>query len=314
MIGQKMCDELLDGCMTDYKNYIGGCYKGFHITIDFRKPVYIVYINATPSNEAGKAMLESFLVGHKSNVKYISKTESKEHTVKLRIVEPKPKKNLSKVLNDAIKPVITELLNCKYHSGCINCGENADNLSCYEIYGFHHYICDDCVPEVESNLQARQQDILSTKSNVALGTTGAIVGGLLGALVWIFMYNTKSFTDFYWLAGYVLVLFAFQGYEKLGGHIDKKGFFISLGVVLVMPFIANHFAWIWSAFDLQKVRGYSLGQYLFFRDILRDYKMTHGYFIDLAIGYGATALLGTRYVYRMFKKSIGSYTYKKMDK
>ena len=205
MINKKMCEKILDGTLTNYRDYLAGEYKGFYITIDYRKPVYIVYIHATPTNDAGKAMMESFLEQHRSNMRYLSKFESKDHTVKLRIVDPKPKKTLPQVFNDTIHPVIIELLNCKYRSGCINCGSNENNLECYDIYGYHHYICDECIPKVKGDLDQKQQEKLDMKGNTVPGTIGAIFGGLIGCGLWIAAYNSEMFAAFPWIAGFAIV-------------------------------------------------------------------------------------------------------------
>ena len=85
MISNKMNEQVLDGALSYHKKYLAGAYKGFYITIDYRPPVYIVYIHATFHNPAGKAQFESFLEEHEQTAQYLSKAEVKEHTIKLRI-------------------------------------------------------------------------------------------------------------------------------------------------------------------------------------------------------------------------------------
>lgn len=309
MISKKMCEQILDNSLTAYKKYMDGIYKGFRIIIDPRYQYYVVYIHATPSNDTGKALFEPFLEQHQKNMKYLTKAEVKEHYVKLKISNPKPRKTLPDVLNRIIDPILSQLLNCKYRTGCINCGDTKKQLECYEIYGYHHYLCDTCIQEIEASFQEKQQEIKSQKGKVVTGLVGAILGALLGVIAWVVLYNYEFFA---WLAGYIIVMCAFKGYKMFGKYLDKKGVIISLIVIVAMVFLANHLSWAWTFFDSVKIKGYSNMEYFFVGKILKDYGMTTNYFIDLATGYCFTLLLGLSTIIKTFKGSIGSYSIKKM--
>jgi len=310
MISKKLNEQVLDGALTYHKNYLAGSYKGYYITIDYRKPVYIVYIHATFYNLSGKAQFESFIKEYEKTAPNVSKAEEKQHTVKLRIIEPKQKKLTPSVLNDAINPVIRQLLGCKYDTGCINCGDNDVTIDCYEISGFHHYLCKDCVAEIEQEFKDKQIELKEIVSNPVLGTIGAVCGSLIGVIAWVMLSANNLFA---WIAGLAIMYLAFKGYEMLGTRIDKKGFVISTVVTCLMIFLGNHLAWAWAVLDTAKLQGYSIGEILVLVKILKTSNAITSYLLELLVGYVLTYTIGFRIVKATYRKSIGSYCLKKMN-
>ena len=310
MISKKMNEQVLGGVLSYHKNYLAGTYKGYYITIDYKQPVYIVYIHATFDNLAGKAQFESFLKEYEQTTRYLSKAEAKQHTIKLRIIEAKPKKLAPSVLNDTIEPVIRQLLGCKYDTGCINCGDNDGEIDCYEVSSYHHYLCTECVAEIEQEFKDKQIELNEITSNPFLGTIGAIFAGLIGVVAWVMLSTNNLFAS---LAGIAILFLAYKGYEMLGIRIDKKGFVISTIVTGIMIFLGNHLAWAWAAMDAAKLQGYSIGEILLFWKIMRATNLTTNYLIDLIAGYAITYALGFRIIKATYRKSIGSYCLRKMN-
>lgn len=307
-MNKKMCAGLLDGSLTHYKTYLAGNYKGYHITIDYKTSVYIVYIHATCDSESGKAQFDSFLKEHEGSTQYLSKAELKEHYVKLRIIDPKQKKIVTSVLNDTISPIITRLLGCKFVSGCIQCGDSKKELSCYEISGYHHYLCEDCIEKIEQDFKDKQVQLKEEKSNYALGTLGSFLGSLIGLVGWVVLFSNNLFA---WIAGLVIIIFSYKGYETLGKRLDKKGFIISSCIIAVMIFLSNHVAWAWSILDAAKLEGYSISEILLLWKILNHTQGTVHYAMDLVIGYILSFVLGFKVIRSNYDSSVGNYSIKK---
>ncbi len=308
MISRKMNEQVLDGALRYHKKYLDGPYKGYYITIDYKPPVYIVYIHATFYNLPGKARLEAFLKEHESTTQYLSKAEAKQHTIKLRIIEPSQKKWIPNAINDSINPVIQQLLACKYQTGCINCGDNDVKLDCYDVSTYHHYLCEECVVEIEQEFKDKQIKLKEQLSDPIPGTLGAIGGGLIGVILWVILY---SYNLFAWIAGLAIMICVYKGYRKLGSRIDKKGFLISNIIICVMIFLANHFAWAWNALDAAKSAGYSVGEIVLLWDVLSEFSVTARYIFDLVIGFGLSFILGFKIIKKTYKESIGVYSLKK---
>ncbi|MDO5401583.1 MAG: hypothetical protein Q4F17_11535 [Eubacteriales bacterium] len=72
--------------------------------------------------------------------------------------------------------------------------------------------------------------------NVLAGVVGAFLGSLLGAAS-IVIFDQLGFVAA--LSGLILAVCTLKGYELLGGTLTKKGIFISLVLMLVIPYFAN---------------------------------------------------------------------------
>lgn len=152
MISKKISRQILDGTLVKRKNYLFGSYKGYYMTIDCKPHVYIVYIHATFDTLSGQMQLQAFLKDHEKKMQYLSRAEDIGHAIKLRIVRPNCKKIIASVLTDAIEPVIEQLLENEYDTGCIGCGDNDGKMDCYEICGFHYYVCESCIRQSQYEL------------------------------------------------------------------------------------------------------------------------------------------------------------------
>lgn len=151
MISKKMNEQILGGSLIHQKNYLAGLYKGYYITIDDRKSVYIVFIHATFDDWKKKFEFESFIESYKKTAPHVSKAEAKDHAIKLRIVKPQEQELTPSVLNETIEPIISKLLDCGYETGCIDCGDNEVKIDCYNISGYYQFLCEHCVAGISEN-------------------------------------------------------------------------------------------------------------------------------------------------------------------
>jgi len=310
MINKKICEEILDGSLTAYKNFAAGFYKAYYITIDYKAPIYIVYIHATYDNDAGKAMFESFLKQHRDSMQYLSKVETKDHTVKLRIVRPNKKKLIASVLDETINPVISQLLACKYVTGCINCGVDDIELDCYAISGYHHYLCEQCIEEIEEDFKIKQKNWNEKPVNHIAGTIGALVFSLVGIILWAILQSNGLYG---WLAGIVTIFISFKGYEMFGGRLDKKGFITSLIISGIVIILSNHIAWAWTLSDIGLKAGYSYKDIFLSKKLFSLIGYTFKYFESLILGFAVSFALGYKMIKSKYRTSIGGYSIKKIQ-
>lgn len=309
MIKEKIRAQILNGSLTDYKKYLAGCYRGYYIVVNFRSPHYIVDIHATTPNEEAFSQLQTFLTQHQKSVKLLAKAEMKNHSILLSVATPNLAKNLPKVLNDVIEPLLTQLINIGCTSGCGNCGDTDAQLSQYEVNGLHYYICDACAKRIEESLQENQQNKKAMKSQFVPGLVGAFLGSLIGAVLWVLIYKLGYIAG---LAGAVTAICAFKGYEMFGKHLDKKGVFSSIVIAILVIFFANRIAWCWEAYDALKGYGYTFSDiYRSLSEIIEASELTASYYGDLIMGYILTLVCSLGTIIRTYKNSVGSYTIKK---
>jgi len=312
MMKEKLRSQILGGALQDYKKHLAGSYRGFYITVDFISPQYIVRINASSPNDEGNAALKAFAEQQKTANKHLNNVAIYDHAIVLSIRMPNLAKNIPSTLNGIIEPIINYLINGIYSSGCENCGNALEQISCYEINGQHHYICEACVGDVQGSLQEQQDITMSQKSNLLPGLVGAFLGSLIGCILWVVIYRLGYIAG---LAGAVTGICAMKGYEMLGKHLDKKGVIGSVIIMIVMIFFANKIAWAWEAYSALEEYGYTFTDcFRALGEILKTSELTASYYGDLAIGYVLTLVASYRNIVSAFRTSTGSYTFKKADK
>lgn len=311
MINEKLRSKILDGALQDYKRHLAGYYKGFYITVDFVSPQYVIRINASSPNDAGNISLKTLVEQQKAGNKHLNKVDVYSHTIVLSVKTPNLAKNLPNVINDTVEPIIN-MINGAYSSGCENCGDTLEQIECYEINGQHHFICENCVSEIQGALQNQQDITKSQKSNLVAGLVGAFLGALIGCALWILIYKLGYIVG---LAGAVTSICALKGYEMFGKHLDKKGVICSILIIVIMIFFANKFAWAWEAYDALSEYGYRFSDcFRGLSEILKASELTGSYYADLGIGYLLTLLASYKNIINAFKASTGNYTIKKATK
>lgn len=152
--------------------------------------------------------------------------------------------------------------------------------------------------EVDTDLDS------NVKSNVALGIIGAILGATLGGVIWILIGMVGFVAG---IAGYLMMLFAIQGYRRFSGRLDKKGQIISLIIALLMIFIANY-----SSYALEYFKYYYEGNYTF-QNLISSFANMSGFLTttglwgdfvrDLVVGYLLSIWAGFRIIRSVFSNN-----------
>jgi len=140
-------------------------------------------------------------------------------------------------------------------------------------------------------------------TNVLLGTIGAILGALLGGIIWICIGNLGFVAG---LAGFAMMFFSIKGYGLFSGHLDKKGQIISLITTFIMIFLANY-----TLYALQYCKIFYDGNYTI-NTILNSFKNLSSYLFiagswdsfmkDLLIGYGLSIWCGFGLIKSIFSR------------
>lgn len=311
MFNKKICKEILGGCLTDYKKYLSGYYKGFYIMLELIGNRYLITINASSANDPDNQNLKAYLEKHKESIKQLTDITVYPHHVKLYYTAPALIKKMPVTVNTIVEPIINYLIAGRYTSGCQTCGTTTEQISCYEVNGTHHYICNSCSQTIEESLRNQQQDILLKKSNLLGGLVGALLGSLIGCVLWVVIYNLGYIAG---IAGAVTGICAMKGYEMLGGSLDKKGVIGSVVIMIIMIFFANKTAWAWDAYSVYK--DYGITFFECFRgigELITESDLTAVYYGNLAAGYLLTALASFGTIKSALKESTGSYSVKKVN-
>ena len=313
MLSKKLCRQLLDGNMTDHNKYISGTCKGFYVTIDLMpNGMYSFQISAHSENEPENAALRDFIESRKSVTKQIQSVEVYNNSITIVLTRTFLAKKIPAHLNEAIMPIIDFLAYNNYVSGCMQCGTQHAQVDCYDINSKHFYLCNECVNKVEGTLLDKKQEILANKSKFVQGIVGALLGSMLGCVVYFLIWQLGYIAA---VAGLITAVCAFKGYEMLGGVVDKKGVIVCVVVIIFAVYFGNQLVWAYDAFSAFKDLGYSVSFFDCFRSlrgIIAENDLTGQYYANLAIAYVMTILGSFRSVVNAFKSSTGSYKVKKM--
>ena len=155
-------------------------------------------------------------------------------------------------------------------------------------------------------LHKEPQDIASAqKSHVGLGVLGAVLGCLLGAVIWSYIMGQGYITVF---GGMIMILLSFGGYKLFSWNMGTDGMAASVGMnVLALPF-ATYGGFIWYLSNSRIISGY---RGLSFAEkwqqtwgMLREYEIMGAFFKCIGNGYlfMVIAAIGVYYLLRRFEK------------
>lgn len=123
--------------------------------------------------------------------------------------------------------------------------------------------------------------------NIVTGIVGAFLGILIGVVLWVIVYQLGYIAG---IAGFVMMICAFKGFELLGGRINIPGAVICIIMVLVAVYFAHNISIAFSV--MTEVEGYSFSMAYRYIPALRKVssEFNSAYFHDLIIGYVLTVI------------------------
>ena len=313
MFRNKDLNQLLGGCLTDFKTYARGTYRGFQIIFDLRAvnnaQIFFVTINASAPGLEALSALASFLESQKAGSKHFHGFSCYEHFIELELTSPAMPKKIPAIFNGIIDPVVQYITMQSFTPGCQNCGDSTMPLDCYQINNAHQMLCENCSREVEARLEDNKAAVKSQKSSLIPGLVGALLGALIGAAVWIGIYKLGYIAG---IAGAITVICAMKGYEMFGRALDVKGVIISVLISVVMIYFANNISWAWDVYDELKPYGYSFTDtYRGLHDIIVKAEALPYFYRDIGIGYFLTLICSVVTIINALRNSSGSYKMKK---
>ena len=311
MLSKKQCAVFLDGALQDHKAYVSGIYKDYPIVCyeTNSRSIQIINIPASSVNDPEGNGLKSFLNGLLPLYKQFKTAEADGHSVTLTFVVEFPKKFVE-IAGDIVTRVVGFLEQNGYTAGCSHCG-NMTGAELYQLNDSYLWLCPDCAAEYNRELEGQKIDTKAQRSNLVPGLVGAVLGALIGAALYVVIYQLGYIAG---ICGLVMAILALKFYEKLGGCLDLKGVIASIAVVLIMVFVANKFAWAFSAYSALKEEGASFFDcYRNLNSIIELSELKRSYISELAVAYLISVVGCLRSFINAIKGSTGSFSFKKLD-
>lgn len=313
MFSKKVCSQLLDGSLTDRKTYVSGRWRGFYVTLNaVGKQLYSVKISAYQSSDPGNAALGRFLEARKNVNKQIDSYNIYNYSINIFLTRPPLVKNFPAHFNEALMPVFNYLATNGYVSGCYECGTQNAQIDCYNVNDEHLYICGNCAQKIQGSLESNKQALLAQKSKLLPGIVGALLGALVGIVVYFVLWQIDIIAA---LSGLVTAFCAFWGYRKLGSALDKKGIAVCVVIILLAAFLSVRLSWAYDVYSVLREDGVSFSYC--FENIEEinsfDSDLEDNYNYNTIMSLGMTALGSVGFIVKEFKSNTGSYKVKKMN-
>ncbi|MDD6490260.1 MAG: hypothetical protein PUG48_10730 [Clostridia bacterium] len=210
----------------------------FMVKIDTPSKTYIVSASCCPQDENGAVTLNSYLQQFSADrKKTVNMANYSNNTISIVY-----KMGMSTDITANVKEATDAIMYFVAQSSCIPvcnaCGQQVAT-DFYSVRGNVHCLCPNCFNRVQSTMLQQANAESQTSVNYPLGILGAVLGGLVGAVLWvIFSMMGKVVVAAGLVAGFLGVLL----FEKLGKKLTLPGLFISLGISLVMLLIGMYFA------------------------------------------------------------------------
>ena len=136
-----------------------------------------------------------------------------------------------------------------------------------------------------ANTYAAQGGLVEKPVNMVTGIVGAFIGVLIGVVLWVIIYQMGFIAG---IAGFVMMICAFKGFELLGGRINIVGAIICIAFVLIAVYFGHNISVAISIMQEMDGVGFSAAYKSIpeFRKLVSEFDKA--YLHDLLFGYGLT--------------------------
>ncbi|MDO4944835.1 MAG: hypothetical protein Q4E74_06510 [Ruminococcus sp.] len=136
-----------------------------------------------------------------------------------------------------------------------------------------------------------------SNENKVLGAVGAVIGAVLGIVVWCLIGKLGYIS---WIGGFAISVLTLGGYMLLGKDVSKFGLILSVVIMIVSVYFATRLNWAISlqeAFDEEL--GYDMSLWDCFSNIMKWVRLadsTARFYLDLGLGYLLTFAAGFSFI------------------
>lgn len=308
MLNKKLRSELLGGAFTDGGTFMKGCYRGYYMVLDtIRQQNGTVggqrlTIGAFREDDPENTSLKAFLGELRQRHSEIKALAAENAHISISFLAYSNKK-LVEQLNGCVDELVDYMIREGYRSGCFDCGrETAD---CYDINGYHFWLCPDCFGTVQQEITDRADQIRLQKSNLLKGAVGALLGTLVGVGLYVGIYQLGYISA---LVGLVMAILTFWLYEKMGGALDVKGVLVCVVMMVFGVIMANRLVWTLEFYNYFKTE-YQVTFGMIYQDLkelITENELTADYYRELVSAFLFTALGSVGSIISAVKKSKGT--------
>ena len=291
---------------------ICGKYQGYSILIRSlqRQGLCHITMSAKVPGENVGDVLTPTLQRYAASRPEIQFTSYKGHVISIGI------KNTAKITAENVIKISNELVTLLRTNGMINCCQTCgseEDVGIYTVFGEHAILCPTCFERSKSELALAQNAIHTKKTNYAFGIVGALLGSLLGVLIWVI---AAQFGKIVGISGIVFIVGSLYGFKKLGGKLNIAGLIISALISVAMLLFAEYLTFAIEIFQQYK-NEYDITFLDAFRavaDFLEDEEVYRVLLHDVVIGLLFLVAGGVTSAISIFKNENLKYKMERLDR
>lgn len=202
----------------------------FKITNDPSAKTYTVTAACCPQDEQGAVALNGYLQQFSADrKKTVNMATYRDNTITI-VYKSTLSSDITSIAKEAIDAITYFMSQCGCIPVCSVCGQQTAT-DFYVVRGTVQSLCPNCFNRVQGGMLQQAQIENETSVNYPLGILGAVLGGLVGAVLWI-IFSMMGFVVV--VAGLAAGIASVMLFEKLGKKLTLPGLIISLVISLVM--------------------------------------------------------------------------------
>lgn len=277
-----------------------GVFANFGLVVKYlaSEHQYILLVSARPtSNEGVNAMIASLNQFVNDRKKTINHSSYLDMVVTISVRDMGNK--TFPVLKEAVEASTYFCNQYGFVPACKYCGNQTD-LGFFAVGGDVDTMCTACFNNRQMQISNKAMTEANKRFNLPLGILGAVLGALVGGIVWIITYQ-MGFLLF--ITGAIIVFFSCLLLEKMGGKFTAGGLVTALIISFAMIFIAEYLAVGISCYMEVSKYGISMGQTfsLMWDVIAEDSEARAELISDLVFGVVSYAIAAVIFVIQYFK-------------
>lgn len=280
--------------------------SGFDALLKFQAPQKLLELTiaAKPQNESERVMLVSFLQHLRELNKPVKATSYENNRLCISILFGLSWKQAAKNINKVLGELTQYLSDNRYENCCGIC--DATGTASYVINDSCDFLCGSCYGKVVNALEHNRMESETKQSNLPMGLVGAVLGSLLGVVIWIIIGKLGFIAG---IAGLAIMSFGFKGYAFFDKNPTKASIIMVVALSAVMIIFAE---WNALAIEIYSAFGpdYGLNYFDCFQavpDFLSEPEIRNSVLYDIVIGYLLTALSTYSYVRQLLRTTTGDY-------
>ena len=170
-------------------NLFFGAIGGYRVVVteNAQQRRYYLVFPARPSAGAPEVAPGDFLKSFAAGRKDIAGVMAERYALYIAVNRRSYKKLLA-TFNDVFAAVTGYLSENRFISCCMDCGET-ENLGLYTLRGSSQFLCGECAVNAQARLEEEASRQAKVKSSFPKGLIGAILGSLIGVVLWVLVYQ-----------------------------------------------------------------------------------------------------------------------------